>query len=71
MNNKNTNKNIDDIIDDDKHIENILEQEFLVLMKDMKNITIQINTIRDKLAELKKDYLFTKPRHLYKLRQYL
>ena len=63
MNNKKTqikNKDINDNIDDDNHIENILKQECLVLMKDMKNIQIQINTVRDKLAELKKDNIFAR-----------
>lgn len=74
MNNKKTrmkNKYMVDNIDDDKPIENMLEKEFLVLMKDMKNIKMQINNVRDKLAELKKDHLFINPPHLYKLRQYV
>ena len=71
MNNKKTQKKTIHFmsdIDDEIVIETIWEQEFAILMNDMKNIKMQINTIRDKVEELKKDRLFMKNNIFYRLR---
>ena len=73
MNNKKTQKKTIHFmsdIDDEILIETIWEQEFAILMNDMKNIKMQINNIRGKVEQLKKDRLFIK-NNVYVLRQYI
>ena len=73
MNNKKTQKkpiHFMSDIDDEILIETIWEQEFAILMNDMKNIKMQINNIRGKVEQLKKDRLFIK-NNVYVLRQYI
>jgi hypothetical protein len=63
MNNKKiepTDSNIVSNVDDEITIENIWKNDFLLLMKDMKNIQIQINVVKEKLDQLRKNRLFMK-----------
>ncbi len=48
--------------DNDIHIENKWTNDFYLIICDMKKIQIQINTIKKKVEELKKDRLFIKKR---------
>jgi archaellum component FlaC len=50
------------IYDNDIHIENKWDNDFSLIISDMKKIQIQINTIKEKVEELKKDRLFIKKR---------
>lgn len=65
MNNKNIqiqkkSKNIYDDIDNGSQIEHIWKRDFTNLMNELKNIGSQLNTIREKVEELKNNKLFIK-----------